>query len=183
MLARYVFPGVAIILAGCSANTRMAPIEGRQDGTAVPVGIEATRPPARPPAPAPAPGAPQVFALPDAEAAPMAPVPVPDGGSMTPLPPVPPPADPALRELVAQADQAAARGDRGAARSTLERALKIKPGDAQLWLRLGELNFADGEYEQAMVMAQRARELAHGDAALVAQSNALITRAGQQLTR
>jgi tetratricopeptide (TPR) repeat protein len=113
----------------------------------------------------------------------MAPVPMPESSqNVPPLPAILPPTDPALRELVVQAERASARGDRGAARATLERALKIQPADAQLWLRLGELNFEEGEFEQAVVMGQRAGELAHGDAALQAQADALVARAQRRLT-
>jgi len=178
-----VVMSVALLLTACTGNTRVAPIEGRTDER--PAGRVAQE---VPPAPGPsvgaakAPAETQIFPLPDTTDPLRAPLPVPesDAAAVTP-PPVVPPSDPALRELVAQAERASSRGDRGAARATLERALKIKPGDGQLWLRLGELNFADGEYEQAVVMAQRARELARGDSPLIAQADDLMTRAGRHL--
>jgi predicted Zn-dependent protease len=98
--------------------------------------------------------------------------------------PVPLPAertyeDPALRELIAQVDAAQSRGDSAAARATLERAVKIKPREAGLWLRLADLSYTGGDFEQALVTAQRARDLAGADAGTRARADDLIRRAQQ----
>lgn len=176
----FLVVGFVLILGACStATTRTAPIEGRR-----PQETPVAQPTTAAPMPQPPQGA-QVFALPDSQVAPLEPVPVPGAGDspLTTTHAIKPPLDPALRELVAQAERASARGDRGAARATLERALKIKPENAQLWFRLAELNFVDGEYEQAIVMAQRARELARGERELMYQADQLIERARSPLTR
>ena len=176
----FLVVGFALMLGACStATTRTAPIEGRR-----PQETPVARPTTAAPMPLPPQGA-QVFALPDSQVAPLEPVPVPGAGDspLTTTHAIKPPLDPALRELVVQAERASARGDRGAARATLERALKIKPENAQLWFRLAELNFVDGEYEQAIVMAQRARELARGERELIYQADQLIERARSPLTR
>jgi len=175
-----VLAGIASLLGACATSTQLAPIESRQ--TASPAGSpNLAEPAAAQPQPAgtrqPVPET-RVFALPDDGVAPMAPVPAP-GAAVAP----PAPVDPALRDLVAQADRATTRGDRGAARATLERALKIKPADPDLWLRLGELNLEDGEFEQAIVMSQRARDLARGDPLLLARADALARRAEAALNR
>lgn len=176
----FLVVGFVLILGACStATTRTAPIEGRR-----PQETPVAQPTTAAPMPQPPQGA-QVFALPDSQVAPLEPVPVPGAidSPLTTTHAIKPPLDPALRELVAQAERASARGDRGAARATLERALKIKPENAQLWFRLAELNFVDGEYEQAIVMAQRARELARGERELMYQADQLIERARSPLTR
>ncbi len=180
----FLVVGFALLLGACStATTRTAPIEGRR-----PQETPVAQPTTAAPKPQPPQGA-QVFALPDSQVAPLEPVPVPGPvpGAIDSPPAtshaIKPPLDPALRELVAQAERASARGDRGAARATLERALKITPENAQLWFRLAELNFVDGEYEQAIVMAQRARELARGERELIYQADQLIERARSSLTR
>lgn len=178
--SHFLVVGFVLILGACStATTRTAPIEGRR-----PQETPVAQPTTAAPKPQPPQGA-QVFALPDSQVAPLEPVPVPGAidGPLTTTHAIKPPLDPALRELVAQAERASARGDRGAARATLERALKIKPENAQLWFRLAELNFVDGEYEQAIVMAQRARELARGERELMYQADQLIERARSPLTR
>lgn len=171
--------GCALQLGACTTGTtRVAPIEERSPEAA------STMQPAVAPrqetSPLPhTPQGTQVFALPDARVSPMTPAPAIDdaGPASKPL------TDPAMRELVAQAERASARGDHGAARATLERALKIKPDDAQLWLRLAELSLFDAEYEQAIVMAQRARELARGERGVIDRSDHLIARARGELTR
>lgn len=120
----------------------------------------------------------RVFALPDEQGPEVAPAPMQDTlaspGPGTPLPEV---RDPVLSELVAQAAVAESRGDLAAARATLERALKVKPREPGLWLRLGELNLAARDYPQALATAQRARELAGADVELKARADELIKRA------
>lgn len=179
-----VLAGVTLILAACATTTQMAPIESRQaikqEKPATPAGPGQPR--RMPEAVGPPTPETQVFALPDDEIAPMAPVPGSDGAVVLPVPAAPP-VDPALRDLVAQADRATARSDNGAARATLERALRIKPADPDLWLRLGELNLNEGEFEQALVMSQRARDLARGNAAFLARADVLAKRAQAALNR
>ncbi|MBM4228166.1 MAG: tetratricopeptide repeat protein [Gammaproteobacteria bacterium] len=169
-------------LAACTTGGAPAPVEGRTPGgptksTAV------ARPSGASPAAAPATAAgTRVFALPDESGPAAAPVPM-DEAIPVPVP-VPLPAepvfeDPALRELIAQVDAAQSRGDSAAARATLERAVKIKPREAALWLRLADLSYAGGDFEQALVTAQRARDLAGSDTGTKARADDLIRRAQQ----
>jgi Flp pilus assembly protein TadD len=96
-----------------------------------------------------------------------------------PLPAEPVFLDPALKELIAQVDAAQSRGDSITARATLERAVKVKPREASLWLRLADLDYASGDFSQALVTAQRARDLAGSDAETRARADDLIRRAQQ----
>ncbi|MGM0516434.1 MAG: tetratricopeptide repeat protein [Pseudomonadota bacterium] len=65
---------------------------------------------------------------------------------------------PAVLALVRQADQRRAGGDLAGAQSTLERAVKIEPGNARLWLDLAQLRLAQDEPRQAEQLALRAVE-------------------------
>lgn len=173
---------------GCAGTPgRMAPIEdGRRVEThevPPPPGPEKAAPPrSQATSPQVPPGA-RVYALPDTAVAAPAPVQQADGGmSESPLP-ARAPADPVTAELLAQAGRALARGDRGAARSTLERAIKLKPRDPAAWIELAELNHAEGEFEQAIVVAQRARNLAGTDQSYLARIDLVLARARARLAR
>jgi len=167
-------------LAACTTGGPPAPVEGRTPG-GVTKSTPLTRSAGASPAAAPATAAgTRVFALPDATGPAAAPVPMDEAIPV----PVPLPAertyeDPALRELIAQVDAAQSRGDSAAARATLERAVKIKPREAGLWLRLADLSYTGGDFEQALVTAQRARDLAGADAGTRARADDLIRRAQQ----
>lgn len=174
--------GMFGLLTACTTGGPPAPVEGRAPGD-VAKGTPVTRPADASPAAAPATAAgTRVFALPDETGRAAAPLPM-DEAIPVPVP-VPLPAertyeDPALRELIAQVDAAQSRGDSAAARATLERAVKIKPREAGLWLRLADLSYASGDFEQALVTAQRARDLAGADAGTRARADDLIRRAQQ----
>lgn len=182
--ARFAALGLVLLhLAACTTGGPPAPVEGRSAGGAAgapPAGRAAAAQPRT--APAAAEGT-RVFALPDEGAPAVAPVPM-DEALPTPVPLPASPAfeDPALKELIAQVDAAEARGDTAGARATLERAVKIKPRDARLWLRLAELSLAGGDAEQALVTAQRARDLAGADAATRMRADDVILRARQGAT-
>lgn len=166
-------------LAACSTSGPPAPIEIRAGTTEKPT-VSSTRPAAPAPARASAPTSPQVFALPEETVAAPAAVPVPLEVVPLAAPPVQDAAtfeDPALRTIVAQADQAEAAGDLERARASLERALKIDARNARLWLRLGELNLRAGDPAQALATAERARELAGSDEALRKMAADLVERA------
>ena len=70
-----------------------------------------------------------------------------------------PPANPAVVSLSALANQAVSKKDWEKAKSALERALKITPGDASIWRRLAYCYHQTGNYEQALAQAQRASSL------------------------
>ncbi len=175
--------GTVLLLAGCGdAPTRSAPVEGRS--LTPPSAVSSRKIVATPVVkaePSKEPGI-KVFPLPEAPDKPLPPVAV-NSAQADKLPDIAPATDPAVRGLLAQAQIAKARGDRGAARATLERAMKIKPGDGQVWFRLAELNYADSDYDQAATMAQRACELEPKNAALVTQAKALMAQARAKLPR
>lgn len=170
---------MGLALAACTTSGPPAPIEVRAGSAEKPT-ISSTRPAAPPAASPSASATPQVFALPEETVAAPAAVPVPlESQPLTPLP-VQDAAtfeDPALRTLVAQADEAEAAGDLERARASLERALKVDARNARLWLRLGELNLRAGDPGQALATAERARELAGSDEGLRALAIDLIERA------
>ena len=108
------------------------------------------------------------------------PIPVPPPGSAE-VPPVPsePPPRPAIRtlqfgaatsSLVNQARAQSARGEHAAAIATVERALRIEPENALVWIELGKMRLASGDAAQAENMARKALALASN--APAAQSSA-----------
>ena len=64
-----------------------------------------------------------------------------------------------------------------AAANTLERALRIEPNNGLVWNRLAHLRFEQGQYGQAVNLAEKSRALAGADAALKADNESLIRRA------
>jgi len=116
--------------------------------------------------------------------------PRPDGaaqpGPAAPLPPAsrpppPPPREnhlsPATRALVTQARTLLARGDFDAASSTLDRALRIEPGNPLLWIERGRLRLAENDPRQAEGCGRKALTLASGDRGTQAQAGRLLADA------
>ena len=62
----------------------------------------------------------------------------------------------ASRALVGQAQTQIATGNFAVAASSIERALRIEPGNPLLWIELGKLRQAEGNYVQAENMARKA---------------------------
>lgn len=155
---------------------------------ALAAGCTTLSPAARPaptsrPAPAPSPQPP-----PPVEEAPRgslpAPLPPPAGGAPAPAPPrdVPAPrpqsdASSASLTLLEQSRAQRAAGSLPAARASLERALRIDPNNAVLWLELGELELQTGNPAQAATMARKAMTLAGRDARLTARAERLLRAA------
>lgn len=131
-------------------------------------------PPPLPPPPRPAPA-------PKPPAGGEVPVPVPQPAPAPPAEPIPPPPPPpssnATAALLAQSRTQSAAGNYPLATSTLERALRINPRDAGLWLELGRLKLKQGDDAQARSMGQRALALAGPDTALRAECEKLIAAA------
>ena len=116
-----------------------------------------------PPPPAPVPVQLPVEIVPPVEAPPPAPVVQP-----APETPAPPPGrartlNPAARSLVAQAQTQVAAGNHAVAAANLERALRIEPDSSQLWIEMGKVRQAEGNFAQAENMARKALSLATGD--------------------
>ncbi len=91
---------------------------------------------------------------------------------------LPPPSE--NNAVLALLDQARAEsgGDRAAgAAATLERALRIEPRNARLWLELARHHLAQGDTLQAEQLAQRANGLAGTDRTLRAAGWQLIVKA------
>ena len=95
--------------------------------------------------------------------------------------PVPPPREnrlsPATRSLVNQAHAQSSRGDSDGASSTLDRALRIEPGNPLLWIERGKLRLADNDAHQAEVCGRKALVLASGDRAAQRQAGLLLVDA------
>lgn len=137
--------------------------------------------PSRPaPSPAPQPA-------PPAEETRPTPAPLPPPTTRTPPPPVPRSDVPAARPqsdasgasgaLLEQSRAQRAAGSLPAARSSLERALRLDPNNAVLWLELGELELQTGNAAQAAEMARKAMTLAGRDARLTARAERLLRAA------
>lgn len=77
----------------------------------------------------------------------------PGGGTTTPTPT-------ASATLLAQSRSARSAGDYVAAGAAIERALRIEPNNAALWLEYGELRLAEGDFEQAETLARKSASLA-----------------------
>jgi tetratricopeptide (TPR) repeat protein len=119
--------------------------------------------------------------------------PVETGRSSSPAPNLPPPTapvpqrplqpprenrlSPATRSLVTQAKSLLARGDINGASSTLDRALRIEPGNPLLWIERGRVRLVDSEPGQAEGCARKALALASGDRAAQAQAGRLLADA------
>lgn len=139
------------------------------------------------PRPAPTQRAPAARA-PQAEPARTAPMPVRNAGfpastaevrrPATPLPAEPPPrAAPASVALLEQSRDQRAAGSYAAAASSIERALRIEPNNAELWLELADIKLADADAQQAEQMARKALTLAGGDGAVAARAERLLALA------
>ncbi|MDL1881526.1 tetratricopeptide repeat protein, partial [Gammaproteobacteria bacterium PRO2] len=95
-----------------------------------------------------------------------------------PIPPPPPPASSgATAALLQQGRQQAAAGNYPLATSSLERALRINPNDADIWYELGRVKLRQGDYIQAESMGRRALALAGSDPARRARCEDLIADA------
>jgi predicted Zn-dependent protease len=84
---------------------------------------------------------------------------------------------PATRALVTQAHALMARGDTDGASSTIDRALRIEPGNPLLWIELGRVRLQEGDAHQAGVCARKALALASGDRSTQAQAGRLLAEA------
>lgn len=79
--------------------------------------------------------------------------------------------------LLEQGQAARAAGNYPEAASSIERALRIDPGNAVLWLELGEVRMAEGNYQQAEALARKSVSLTASDRATRAAATRLIVEA------
>jgi tetratricopeptide (TPR) repeat protein len=153
-----------LLLAGCASvgTAPQAPVE-----EASPVRVPdptAITPPDTPAQASPVPGG---EAVPGAE--------LPAASEPAPLPPAS--GNRAVIALLdrAQADAGAGRPD--AASATLERALRIEPRNARLWHELAQLRLAQGQYAQAISLAQKSNSFAGAQRQLQAMNWRVIGQA------
>ena len=88
---------------------------------------------------------------------------------------------PAVQRLIQQADLAIANNDWVNAISTLERALRINPKQAETWSRLSVANFGKQQYQQAIQMARRSNSHILNNNELKAYNWLMMARAYEQL--
>jgi Flp pilus assembly protein TadD len=80
--------------------------------------------------------------------------------------------------LLQQSRAQRAAGNNTQAAASIERALRIDPNNAALWLELGEIHLAAGNRTQAASMARKALTLTSGDAGLESRAERLLRAAG-----
>lgn len=82
----------------------------------------------------------------------------------------------ASASLLEQSRAQQAAGSYAEAAASIERALRIEPNNALLWIELGEIKLAEGDAEQAEMMARKALTLADRDRAVENRAYRLINR-------
>ena len=90
-----------------------------------------------------------------------------------------PRANAASSTLLAQSRGERNAGNHAAAVATLERALRIDPNNAALWIEVGEVQLERGNAAQAASMARKALTLTAGDAALTRRAERLLDAAAR----
>jgi len=98
----------------------------------------------------------------------------------SPRPPSRPQSDAraASETLLEQSRAERAAGKNAQATASIERALRIDPNNAALWVELGEINLDAGNRSQAASMARKALTLTAGDAAVESRAERLLRAAG-----
>ncbi len=94
-----------------------------------------------------------------------------------PVAPLPSAKSPAVVALLQSAGEQQRAGNLDNAAATLERALRIEPGNARLWYQLGEVRLQQQRWSQAEQVAQKSIRLAGGDRTLQAAGWRLIAAA------
>jgi hypothetical protein len=80
--------------------------------------------------------------------------------------------------LLAQSRRQRAAGSYAEATALIERALRLDPNNAELWIERGELALQTGSAAQAATMARKALTLTAGDRALEARAQQLLRASG-----
>jgi len=109
---------------------------------------------------------------PEAEPSVQVPMPLPPPRERPRAPPAT--LSPASKALVAQAQGQRKRGDLPGASVSLDRALRIEPNNALLWIELGRLRMDQGNFPQAEGMGRKALSMSIGDDGTQAQAWQLI---------
>jgi hypothetical protein len=140
------------------------------------------------PRPSPPPSAPPTSTLP----APSRTTLPPPANLPSPAPAAPPSAPPvstvpgrtqsdassASSALLAQSRRERAAGSYAQATSSIERALRLDPNNAELWVERGELALQSGNTAQAATMARKALTLTGSDRGLESRAQQLLRAAG-----
>lgn len=104
--------------------------------------------------------------------------------SRSPSPSATPPADaPAPSVTVAlreESRRAAEAGDLARAAAVLERAIRIEPGNGELWLDLAKVRLREGNAEAAEQLARKAVSLVEGQYRLEQEAYSVIDTARRQ---
>jgi len=87
----------------------------------------------------------------------------------------------AVGRLTEVAQNHAQRGEWSQAANSLERALRISPRNARLWLQLSEIRFKQRRYQQAESLAQKALQYAVANQALKRDCWLQVAKSRQQL--
>lgn len=90
---------------------------------------------------------------------------------------VPPSGNAAVIALEGESDRYLAGGRAEAAAASLERALRLTPGDAMLWHRLARVRLEQSRWDQCIELAQKSNSLAAGNRALQVANWKLVSRA------
>ena len=85
-----------------------------------------------------------------------------------------------MEALRAQAERQRQAGDYAGAAATLERAVGLKPQDAQLWNRLARVRMEQGLHSQAANLAAKSNALAGDQPALKQDNWSIIATARRQ---
>src|SRR5688500_3213969 len=155
----------ALLLAHVAAATACTTVGVAPPSRPAPRPVPAPSPPATTPAPPPSAPAP----------APPRSDPAPSGGAAAPRPRSD--ASSASDALVAQSRAQRAAGSVPAAKASLERALRLDPNNAEVWLELGELELQTGNTAQAATLARKALTLVGRNAQLSARAERLLRAA------
>lgn len=86
-----------------------------------------------------------------------------------------------IATLVDEANAHAAAGNTDKAIASLERALRIDPGNALLWHRFASIRLQQHNWQQAIALARKSNALANDNAALKSQNWSIIARAYEGL--
>ena len=162
----------AVVICGACSNVRQAPVEDRQAPAAVPGPAAGPGPVTEPAAGKPAR---------EEEDAQWEELP----GSMESAPTAAPAEagrfsdNPAVVALLDDTDLRISQGDLEAAAVSMERALRLEPKNPWLWHRLAVLKLEQGQWRQAVALAQKSNSLSAARPALRRANADLIKRAEQ----
>ncbi|HVY64540.1 MAG TPA: hypothetical protein VHH11_06945 [Gammaproteobacteria bacterium] len=162
---------LAVLAAGTVACASLQPGPSRS-GPPTP---QPTLPPAARPSPAPPPPPPGALPLPP----PSPPAALPPASQSSTAPSRPQSdASSASNALLAQSRAQRASGNVAQATASIERALRLDPNNAELWVERGELALQTGDAAQAGTMARKALSLAGANGAISARAQRLLQAAG-----